>query len=142
MESKVVLITGASEGIGAACAGQLRKKGAKLSLTALPGPGFQDHSDGQELVSAGDITDDGFRRTLVRRTVDRGRRTLQTYVRHQHFRAAGSDTIDHPRHADERERNHCEPRLGGRTRVAAVVGDVLRNQVRGSRGKRLSPPNQ
>jgi len=71
MESKVVLITGASEGIGAACAGQLRRKGAKLSLTALPGPGFQDHSDGQELVSAGDITDDGFRRALVRKTLDR-----------------------------------------------------------------------
>lgn len=71
MENKVVLITGASEGIGAACAGQLRKKGAKLSLTALPGPGFQDHSDGQELVSAGDITDDGFRRALVAKTLDR-----------------------------------------------------------------------
>jgi short-subunit dehydrogenase len=70
MDNKVVLITGASEGIGAACARQLRKKGAKLSLTARPGPGFEDHSDSHELVFAGDITDDGFRRTLVRRTVD------------------------------------------------------------------------
>ena len=34
IDGKVVLITGASEGIGAACAREFRKRGARLSLTA------------------------------------------------------------------------------------------------------------
>ena len=69
MDNKVVLITGASEGIGAACAEQLRKKGAKLSLTALPGRSFQDRVESDELVLAGDITNCTFRRTLVEKTL-------------------------------------------------------------------------
>jgi NAD(P)-dependent dehydrogenase (short-subunit alcohol dehydrogenase family) len=38
----VVLITGASQGIGAACARLFQKKGAKVSLLALPDPDFGD----------------------------------------------------------------------------------------------------
>ena len=34
IEGKVVLITGASEGIGAACAREFERRGARLSLTA------------------------------------------------------------------------------------------------------------
>ena len=34
IDGKVVLITGASEGIGAACAREFRKRGARVSLTA------------------------------------------------------------------------------------------------------------
>jgi short-subunit dehydrogenase len=67
----VVLITGASEGIGAACARVFQQEGAQVSLLALPSPSFMD-SDGKEgtLASAGDITDGGFRQAVVRRTLD------------------------------------------------------------------------
>lgn len=66
----VLLITGASEGIGAACARLFQEKGARVSLLALPGPDFGDGGE-DRLVSAGDITDDAFRRSVVQNTIDR-----------------------------------------------------------------------
>jgi short-subunit dehydrogenase len=71
MRNTVVLITGASEGIGAACAREAERRGAGLSLVALPGPGFAGLDEGPVLKSAGDITEDAFRRAAVRRTLDR-----------------------------------------------------------------------
>jgi short-subunit dehydrogenase len=67
----VVLITGASEGIGAACARHFQKEGAQVSLLGLPSPSFQDRGEDDMLVSAGDITDDAFRRAVVQNTMDR-----------------------------------------------------------------------
>ena len=67
--NKVVLITGASEGIGAACAHAFHEKGARISLSCLPGPDFP-RPDGA-LVTEGDITDHKVREDLVRRTVER-----------------------------------------------------------------------
>ena len=70
IDNKVVLITGASGGIGAACAEQLRRKGAKLSLTDLQHPGFSEFNDNQTVISAGDITVDEFRKRIFQRTMD------------------------------------------------------------------------
>jgi len=39
---KVVLVTGASSGIGASCAKLIGKLGASLALSALPRDGFED----------------------------------------------------------------------------------------------------
>jgi short-subunit dehydrogenase len=66
----VVLITGASEGIGAACARIFQKEGAKVSLLALPSPEFQDSVEPHRLVLAGDITDEAFRKTAVQQTME------------------------------------------------------------------------
>jgi short-subunit dehydrogenase len=69
-QNKVVLITGASGGIGAACAAQFRRKGAKVSLTDLENSGFADFDDNQTVISVGDITVEAFRETIFRRTID------------------------------------------------------------------------
>lgn len=71
MQNTVFLITGASEGIGAACAREAEKRGARLSLVALPDAGFRDSMDDRVVRSAGDITGDAFRRLAVQRTLDR-----------------------------------------------------------------------
>ena len=68
---KVVLITGASEGIGASCARLIGQRGAKLSLTALPGDGFQDEESDSRIVVAGDITSAAIRAQIVERTIAR-----------------------------------------------------------------------
>lgn len=71
IDGKVVLITGASEGIGAACAREFRKRGARLSLTARSEAKLKQVAGADELVTAGDITDAEVRRNVVDRTLDR-----------------------------------------------------------------------
>jgi short-subunit dehydrogenase len=75
IRNKVVLITGASEGIGAACAAEFAKCGAKLSLTARSEEGLRKAAAFAgapgALITAGDITDDAHRRNLVARTLER-----------------------------------------------------------------------
>lgn len=71
IEGKVVLITGASEGIGAACAQVLRKRGARLSLTARSATKLQSVGGGDALMVAGDITDPAVRNEVVHRTLER-----------------------------------------------------------------------
>jgi short-subunit dehydrogenase len=74
IENKVVLITGASEGIGAACAAEFARCGAKLSLTARSDDGLRKaaaSAGADVLITAGDLTDDAHRRSLVERTLDR-----------------------------------------------------------------------
>ena len=68
---KVVLITGASEGIGASCARLLAERGARLALTALPSQAFTDEESDSRLIVTGDITSSALRTALVDRTVKR-----------------------------------------------------------------------
>src|SRR5690349_21626173 len=55
IEGKVVLITGASEGIGAACAREFAGAGARLSLTARNEAGLRAAGGPDALVTPGDI---------------------------------------------------------------------------------------
>ena len=71
LANKVVLITGASEGIGAACVQAFREQGTRVSLLALPSDTFQSGEFSGILQTSGDITDDKTRREIVRRTIDR-----------------------------------------------------------------------
>lgn len=70
IDGKVVLITGASEGIGAACAAEFARAGAKLSLTARSEPGLA-RAGPQALITAGDLTSEETRRRVVERTLER-----------------------------------------------------------------------
>lgn len=66
-----VVITGASEGIGAACSRALRREGANLVLSALVAPG-NDLAESDGLVHCvGDITDENVRRRIVQLAEDR-----------------------------------------------------------------------
>jgi short-subunit dehydrogenase len=71
IEGKVVLITGASEGIGAACAVEFRRAGAKLSLTARNEAGLRAAGGSEALIVPGDITDEATQRAAVERTLER-----------------------------------------------------------------------
>ena len=68
------MITGASEGIGAACAAEFARAGARLSLTARSEEGLRRTSiqTGQDaLVTPGDLTDASLRRLVTERTLER-----------------------------------------------------------------------
>ena len=71
IDGKVVLITGASEGIGAACAAEFARSGAKLSLTARSEEGLRRAAGSDALVTAGDLTHEETRRRVVERTLER-----------------------------------------------------------------------
>jgi short-subunit dehydrogenase len=71
LNGKVVLITGASEGIGAACAAAFRRRGGRLSLTARSEPKLRAVASADDLITAGDITDPQTRRATVDRTLAR-----------------------------------------------------------------------
>jgi short-subunit dehydrogenase len=71
IEGKVILITGASEGIGAACATAFRARGARLSLTARSEDRLRAAASADDLVTAGDITAEETRRNVVDRTLER-----------------------------------------------------------------------
>jgi short-subunit dehydrogenase len=68
---KVVLITGASDGIGASCAKLMGRCGARLALTALPSDEFKNDESDSQLMVAGDITSQITRREIVERAVNR-----------------------------------------------------------------------
>jgi short-subunit dehydrogenase len=68
---KVVLITGASDGIGASCAKLIGQRGARLSLTALPGDAFTKEDSEFRIVTPGDITSPAIRSEVVERTMAR-----------------------------------------------------------------------
>ena len=71
ISGKVVLITGASEGIGAACAREFAAAGARLSLTARKEEGLRRAAPPDALIASGDITVDLDRRRVVERTLER-----------------------------------------------------------------------
>jgi short-subunit dehydrogenase len=67
---KVVIITGASEGIGAACARTFQARGARLALTARSEDKLRRQA-GDPVVVAGDITDAQTRSRVVASTLER-----------------------------------------------------------------------
>ena len=71
IEGKVVLITGASGGIGAACAAEFAACGAKLSLVARNEEGLRRAGGSGALITPGDITLEESRRLAVERTLER-----------------------------------------------------------------------
>lgn len=71
INGKVVLITGASQGIGAASASAFRRRGALLALTGRSEQRLRDAAGPADLAVAGDITDAGFRAELVQQTLSR-----------------------------------------------------------------------
>jgi len=71
IEGKVALITGASEGIGAACAAEFARAGARLSLTARSEDGLRAAGGPDALLTPGDLTREETRRAAVERTLER-----------------------------------------------------------------------
>jgi short-subunit dehydrogenase len=68
---KVVLITGASEGIGAACAAVFRARGAHLSLVARSREKLAAVGGGDAVITAGDVTLPEVRQAAVDATLER-----------------------------------------------------------------------
>ena len=66
-----MLITGASEGIGAACAKAFAAKGAKLALNARRGDKLEQLGIADAVTVAGDITEAGVQRRFVHEAVAR-----------------------------------------------------------------------
>jgi hypothetical protein len=71
IDGKVVLITGASQGIGAACTREFRSRGARLSLTARSEDKLKEVAETDAVVTAGDLTNAAVRRNVVERTIER-----------------------------------------------------------------------
>lgn len=71
IDGKVVLITGASEGIGAACAAEFARAGARLSLTARSEEGLHRAGGASAVITPGDLTDGAVRLRAVERTLER-----------------------------------------------------------------------
>jgi short-subunit dehydrogenase len=71
IDGRVVLITGASEGIGAACAAVFRDRGARLSLTARSEDKLRAAGGPDALITPGDLTLSETRETVVERTLER-----------------------------------------------------------------------
>ena len=71
IDGKVVLITGASDGIGAACAAEFAAAGARLSLTARSAEGLARAGGASALITAGDLTMEETRRRVVEGTLER-----------------------------------------------------------------------
>lgn len=70
----MVLITGASQGIGAACAAEFAASGARLVLTARSEEGLRNaakQAGGDVMVAPADLFDDGQRRGVVERAFAR-----------------------------------------------------------------------
>ncbi len=70
LDGKVVVITGASQGIGAACAAEFSRAGARLSLSGRCETRLREAA-GDGLWTAGDLTTETTRRALVDRTLER-----------------------------------------------------------------------
>ncbi len=69
IDNKVVVITGASEGIGAACASAFRRRGARLSLTARSQERLELVGGSDALVTPGDLMDERTRDLVIERTL-------------------------------------------------------------------------
>ena len=70
VENKVVLITGASAGIGAACAAAFRNRGARLCLTARSDGKLRESAAAADLVVKADLFDPSSPVRIVRTAID------------------------------------------------------------------------
>ncbi len=71
LTGKVVVVTGASDGIGAKLAAVLRKRGAHLALLARNEAKLAAAAEPDDLTVSGDVTDAGIRSALIEQTVAR-----------------------------------------------------------------------
>ncbi len=71
IHGKVVVITGASAGIGAACASEFRRRGARLSLVARSEDKLRQVAREGDLFVAADLTQPEARRQAVELTLER-----------------------------------------------------------------------
>jgi short-subunit dehydrogenase len=71
LDGKVVIITGASEGIGASLAAALRKRGALLTLAARTESKLRAVAASDCLVVPGDLTQDSARKAVIEKTMER-----------------------------------------------------------------------
>lgn len=71
LRGKSVLITGASEGIGAACAAAFRRRGARLALVARNEEKLRQVGGEEAVIVSGDLTDPEVRRRAIQATIDR-----------------------------------------------------------------------
>ncbi len=71
LRGKSVLITGGSEGIGAACAAAFRRRGARLALVARNEEKLRQVGGPQAVIVAGDLTDPEVRRRAIQATLER-----------------------------------------------------------------------
>ena len=71
INGKSVLITGASEGIGAACVDSFRRRGARISVVARSVGKLERIGGSDAVVTAGDLTDPEVRRRAVEATIER-----------------------------------------------------------------------
>ncbi|MCS7025170.1 MAG: SDR family NAD(P)-dependent oxidoreductase [Bryobacteraceae bacterium] len=71
IQGKVVLITGASEGIGAACAAEFSRQGAQLSLLARREDLLRRVGGDKAVITPGDVTQEADRRRAVEATLHR-----------------------------------------------------------------------
>lgn len=71
LNGKAVIVTGASEGIGACLAAELQKRGAHLCLTARNEARLSAAARPDDLVVPGDITADSVRSAVIAKTVER-----------------------------------------------------------------------
>ena len=69
IDGKVVLITGASEGVGSACAAEFAASGAKLALNSRNREKLAAAAPQDALLVPGDVTVDADRRDMIQRTV-------------------------------------------------------------------------
>jgi short-subunit dehydrogenase len=71
LDGKVTIVTGASEGIGAALAVALKRRGALLSLAARSEDKLRSVGGENALITAGDLLDENIRQSVVDRTMER-----------------------------------------------------------------------
>jgi len=69
IDGKVVLITGASEGVGAACAAEFAASGAKLAVNSRHPEKLSAAAPKNALLVPGDVTVDAERRAMIDRTL-------------------------------------------------------------------------
>jgi short-subunit dehydrogenase len=67
--NSVGIVTGASEGIGAACVRAFKQLRVRVSLNALASPHFVDRESDDEVITTGDITNESVRSRIVERTL-------------------------------------------------------------------------